>query len=115
MDILHVIKIIAWVALGVSSVSVMALVLMQQGKGADMGATFGSGASGSLFGATGAANFFSRATAIAVGLFFASCLTLVAIDTKKGHNGGNLGVVSSVVDTAKTAVSGVPASPTVPR
>ncbi len=115
MDILHVIKIITWVVLGISSVSVMALVLMQQGKGADMGATFGSGASGSLFGATGAANFFSRATAIAVGLFFVSCLTLVAIDTKKGDNGGNLGVVSKVVGTAKPAASGVPAAPTVPR
>ena len=52
------------------------LVLIQHGKGADMGASFGSGASGSLFGATGSANFLSRSTAFCAGLFFVCTLAL---------------------------------------
>jgi preprotein translocase subunit SecG len=53
------------------------LVLVQHGKGADMGASFGSGASGSLFGATGSANFLSRSTAVCAAVFF-SCTLLLA-------------------------------------
>jgi len=60
----------------VSALSMIGLVLVQHGKGADMGASFGSGASGSLFGATGSANFLSRSTAIAASVFFASTLAL---------------------------------------
>ena len=52
------------------------LVLVQHGKGADMGASFGSGASGSLFGATGSANFLSRSTAVCAAIFFACTLLL---------------------------------------
>lgn len=60
----------------VSALAMIGLVLVQHGKGADMGASFGSGASGSLFGATGSANFLSRSTAVAATLFFASTLAL---------------------------------------
>ena len=59
-----------------AAVSVIGLVLVQHGKGADMGAAFGSGASGSLFGATGAANFLSRATAVLATIFFVTSLSL---------------------------------------
>jgi preprotein translocase subunit SecG len=52
------------------------LVLVQHGKGADMGASFGSGASGSLFGATGSANFLSRSTAVCAAVFFVCTLSL---------------------------------------
>ncbi|NKI97451.1 preprotein translocase subunit SecG [Rhizobacter sp. SG703] len=52
------------------------LVLVQHGKGADMGASFGSGSSGSLFGATGSANFLSRSTAVCAAVFFVCTLTL---------------------------------------
>ena len=52
------------------------LILLQHGKGADMGAAFGSGASGSLFGATGSANFLSRTTAVLAGVFFVCTLAL---------------------------------------
>jgi len=52
------------------------LVLIQHGKGADMGASFGSGASGSLFGATGSANFLSRSTAVCALVFFVATLYL---------------------------------------
>ena len=59
-----------------SALVMIALVLMQHGKGADMGASFGSGASGSLFGATGSANFLSRSTAVAAAIFFVTSLSL---------------------------------------
>jgi preprotein translocase subunit SecG len=58
------------------AVALVGFVLMQHGKGADMGAAFGSGASGSLFGASGAANFLSRTTAILATLFFMTSLGL---------------------------------------
>lgn len=59
-----------------SAIGVIGLVLLQHGKGADMGAAFGSGASGSLFGASGSANFLSRTTAVLATVFFASTLAL---------------------------------------
>lgn len=59
-----------------SALTMIGLILIQHGKGADMGAAFGSGASGSLFGATGSANFLSRATAILAAVFFACTLAL---------------------------------------
>jgi preprotein translocase subunit SecG len=59
-----------------SAVAMIGLVLIQHGKGADMGASFGSGASGSLFGATGSANFLSRSTAVCAALFFICTLYL---------------------------------------
>ena len=58
------------------------LVLVQHGKGADMGASFGSGASGSLFGATGSANFLSRSTAVCAAIFFVCTLTLAHLSNE---------------------------------
>ena len=58
------------------SLGIIGLVLLQHGRGADTGAAFGAGASGSIFGARGSATFLSRATAIAVALFFINCLAL---------------------------------------
>ncbi len=60
----------------ISAIAVIILVLLQHGKGADLGAAFGSGASGSIFGASGSANFLSRSTAIAATLFFVSTIAL---------------------------------------
>ena len=60
----------------IAALMVIVLVMLQQGKGADMGAAFGSGASGSLFGASGSANFLSRTTAIAATIFFITSLSL---------------------------------------
>ena len=59
-----------------TALTMIGLVLLQHGKGADMGASFGSGASGSLFGATGSANFLSRSTAVCAALFFICTLYL---------------------------------------
>jgi preprotein translocase subunit SecG len=83
--------------------AVIGLVLLQHGKGADMGAAFGSGASGSLFGASGSANFLSRATAVLATVFFITSLTLAYMAGKKPVVEG-----SSVMDTVKTE-SSVPA------
>jgi len=67
-----------------SALAIIGLVLVQHGKGADMGASFGSGASGSLFGATGSANFLSRSTAVCATLFFASTLALAYVSNHRG-------------------------------
>lgn len=63
-----------------SAIVMVGLILLQQGKGADMGASFGAGASGSLFGASGSANPLSKATAWAAGIFLLSTLALTYID-----------------------------------
>ncbi len=67
-----------------SAVAMIGLVLIQHGKGADMGASFGSGASGSLFGATGSANFLSRSTAVCATVFFAATLGMSVLATGRG-------------------------------
>ncbi len=73
---------IVWVVHVLTAISVIGLVLMQHGKGADMGAAFGSGASGSLFGATGSANFLSRTTAVLATLFFLTSVGLTAFSAR---------------------------------
>ena len=65
-----------------SAIGIVVLVLLQQGKGADMGAAFGSGSAGSVFGSAGSANFLSRATAFAATVFFLTTLALAY--TNKG-------------------------------
>lgn len=70
-----------------AALGVIGLVLLQHGKGADMGASFGGGASGSLFGVSGSSNFLSRATAIFVVIFFATSLTLAYMASHKTTGG----------------------------
>ena len=65
-----------WMVHLLASLVVIGLVLLQHGKGADMGAAFGSGTSGSLFGASGSANFLSRVTAVVVTVFFLTSMGL---------------------------------------
>lgn len=60
------------------SISIITLVMLQQGKGADMGAAFGSGSSGTVFGARGAGSFFTRATGILAAVFFINCLLIAS-------------------------------------
>ncbi len=62
----------------ITSISIIALVMLQQGKGADMGAGFGAGASGTVFGARGSGSFFTRATAILATIFFINCLLIAS-------------------------------------
>jgi preprotein translocase subunit SecG len=84
-----------------SALAMIGLVLVQHGKGADMGASFGSGASGSLFGATGSANFLSRSTAVAATLFFASTLGLAYF----GNHRTPAAEQSSVLDQAASVAA----------
>ena len=83
---------------------VIGLVLLQHGKGADMGAAFGSGASGSLFGASGSANFLSRTTAILATVFFLTSLGLSYLATNRTQ------IPTSVMDQVHTQ----PAAPVEP-
>jgi len=67
----------------ISAVAMVGLILVQHGKGADMGAAFGSGGSGSLFGASGSANFLSRTTAVLATIFFVATLALAYFGTPR--------------------------------
>ncbi len=67
---------VVWILHIGAAVGVIGLVLLQHGKGADMGAAFGSGSAGGLFGASGAANFLSRSTAVLAAVFFTTSLLL---------------------------------------
>jgi preprotein translocase subunit SecG len=81
-----------------SAFVMIGLVLVQHGKGADMGASFGSGASGSLFGATGSANFLSRSTAVCAAVFFVCTLSLAYLSNNAATRAPDAG--SSVLDRA---------------
>lgn len=85
------------------AIGLIALVLLQHGKGADAGAAFGSGASGTVFGSRGSANFLSRATAYLAVVFFGISLALAYFVNTKG------GVGASVVDSLPAATSQAPA------
>ena len=74
-----------------TALAIIGLVLLQHGKGADMGSGFGGGASGSLFGATGSANFLSRATAALTAIFFTLSLALAYVATRRpAEEGGGV-------------------------
>ena len=121
-----------------SALVMIGLVLIQHGKGADMGASFGSGASGSLFGATGSANFLSRSTAACATVFFVCTLALAYLgnaDSARAPAGGSVldrpgsaasealpgavpgavpSAVPSAVPTAPNAVPGAASAPALP-
>ncbi|MFN3885587.1 MAG: preprotein translocase subunit SecG [Aquabacterium sp.] len=91
----------------VSALAMIGLVLVQHGKGADMGASFGSGASGSLFGATGSANFLSRSTAVAATIFFSTTLGLAYF----GNLRGPVTEAPSVLEQPASAAAPAPVTP----
>ena len=97
-----------------AAIGVVGLVLVQHGKGADMGAAFGSGASGSLFGSTGSANFLSRTTAVLAAVFFITSLSLAYIASSKPKTTGSVmedAVKSQAVSTPASAGADKPADP----
>jgi preprotein translocase subunit SecG len=98
-----------------SALIIIGLVLLQHGKGADMGAAFGSGASGSLFGATGSSNFMSKSTGVAAAILFASTLALAYFGTK--HSTGaaaGTGVMERIAVPAAPSSTAVPPTTTAP-
>ncbi|MBR6026861.1 MAG: preprotein translocase subunit SecG [Neisseriaceae bacterium] len=80
-------KTLLWLINIFSALAVIFLVLMQQGKGADAGAAFGSGSAQGVFGASGSASFLSRSTALAAVVFFVTCLFLAYIHAHKVEEG----------------------------
>jgi preprotein translocase subunit SecG len=92
----------------ISALAIIGLVLVQHGKGADMGAAFGSGASGSLFGASGSSNFLSKSTAFAAAVFFASTLALAWFGNSRtaGPDGGVMERVT--VPSSQAPATGIP-------
>ncbi|WP_116135040.1 preprotein translocase subunit SecG [Trinickia diaoshuihuensis] len=95
-----------------SALGIIGLVLLQHGKGADMGAAFGSGASGSLFGATGSANFLSRTTAILATVFFITTLALTYIGSYKSRpTAGVLGTVTAPAAPSAPASAALASAP----
>jgi preprotein translocase subunit SecG len=97
-----------------SAIAIIGLVLLQHGKGADMGAAFGSGASGSLFGATGSSNFMSKSTGVAAAIFFSATLALSYITTHQTNNVSG-GVMDKVPAAAAPApANAIPATPATP-
>lgn len=96
-------EFVVWMVHVLVAVGLIGLVLLQHGKGADMGAAFGSGASGSLFGASGSANFLSRFTAVLATVFF---LTSLGLTVYSARGGGS--------DKAAVAPAPVAPAPVVP-
>ncbi|MEY3380743.1 MAG: preprotein translocase subunit SecG [Hylemonella sp.] len=100
-----------------SALGMIGLILLQHGKGADMGAAFGSGASGSLFGATGSANFLSRTTAVLATVFFVSTLALAYLGNAKqpaASSGSVLESPAAAIPATQTPVPDTPAASTPP-
>ncbi len=93
----------------VSAIAMIGLILVQHGKGADMGAAFGSGSSGSLFGASGSANFLSRTTAVLATLFFVCTLALAYFGNLRPSSGGS--VLEGAAAAAPAAAASAPAAP----
>ena len=109
MELLKTILVVLQI---ITAVGVIALVLIQQGKGADMGAAFGGGSSGGLFGAAGSANFLSRVTAVFATIFFLSTLGITFFSSTKSQNAGVLsGTSAPVVAPAAEVPAPAPAAP----
>lgn len=96
---------LVWILHVMTAVVLIGLVLVQHGKGADMGAAFGTGSAGSLFGSSGSANFLSRSTAIAATVFFVTSLTLTYL---YAHPAQQAGVMEKLNASESTSAPVVP-------
>ncbi len=95
-------EILVWAAHVLLAIVLIVLVLLQHGKGADMGAAFGSGSAGSLFGASGSATFLSRATSFVAAVFFATSMSLTYLCVNQTGSGK----VMSIMDRIEESESG---------
>ena len=94
-----------------AALAMIGLILMQHGKGADMGASFGGGSSGSLFGASGSANFLSRTTAVLATVFFVTTLALAYLSNVRPASSGSVLEGAPITAPAPAQSSSVPAAP----
>ena len=97
-----------------TALGMIGLILIQHGKGADMGASFGGGSSGSLFGASGSANFLSRTTAVLAAVFFAATLALAYLGNQRPDMSGSVLDGAAVTAPIPGAGEATPAVPAVP-
>jgi preprotein translocase subunit SecG len=104
------VETLVWVVHVITAVVLVGLVLIQHGKGADMGAAFGTGSAGSLFGSSGSANFLSRSTAVAATVFFLTSMTLTYLSANPVKNQG----VMDKVDVTQPMQQVAPAVPDAP-
>jgi preprotein translocase subunit SecG len=93
-----------------TALAVIGLVLLQHGKGADVGAAFGSGASGSVFGSSGSANFLSRTTAVLAAVFFLTSMGLTYYSGKKSEHKGVMATEPAPAPAQKTLPDQIPAT-----
>jgi preprotein translocase subunit SecG len=93
------------------AIGLIALVMLQQGKGADMGASFGAGASGTLFGSSGSGNFMTRMTGVLAALFFIISLILGNMSTNNSQKGSEWENLSQPAQTEQTTAPAAPAAP----
>jgi preprotein translocase subunit SecG len=107
---MHVLLNLLLVLQLLTALIMIGLVLVQHGKGADMGASFGSGASGSLFGATGSANFRSRSTAVCAAVFFVCTLVLSYYGMAKPESEGTTILDVPSLPASAPAASAAPAA-----
>jgi preprotein translocase subunit SecG len=98
----------------IAAIGIVVLVLLQHGKGADMGAAFGSGSAGSLFGSAGAANFLSRTTAILAAVFFATSLGLTYFMSPNRSSGGVTQHLDAPAPSVTTEVKPAAPAPSAP-
>lgn len=96
------------------ALSIIGLVLLQRGKGADAGAAFGAGASGTVFGARGSSSFFSRATAVLAAAFFATSLTLAYLSSQRTSAPESLLENAPAVETEQALPAAPPADEQLP-
>jgi preprotein translocase subunit SecG len=104
---------VIWSVHLVTALVIIVLVLLQHGKGADVGAAFGGGSAGSLFGASGSANFLSRSTAFAATVFFITSLTLAYFSGSENESASvmkRIEVESLQVQDTETSSDAIPSS-----
>jgi len=94
---------IIWSTHVILAVALIVLVLLQQGKGADMGAAFGGGSSGSLFGASGSATFLSRMTGFIAAMFFSTSMGLTYFSMNQTEELGIMGTIGEIVESESAA------------
>ncbi|MDQ2995310.1 MAG: preprotein translocase subunit SecG [Pseudomonadota bacterium] len=95
---------LVWAAHVLLAIVLIVLVLLQHGKGADMGAAFGSGSAGSLFGASGSANFLSRATSVVAAMFFATSMSLTYLSANQTKDTSIMSIMDQIEETEAVSI-----------
>ena len=98
-------EILVWAAHVLLAIVLIVLILLQHGKGADMGAAFGSGSAGSLFGASGSATFLSRTTSFVAALFFATSMSLTYLSVNQTGSTKVMSIMDQVEESESESVT----------